>query len=157
MSKSYILAAAFDASGLNGLSTIFKVIIIAIIYIIIFYALRLMYKDMKNGDRKQVKRKRQFGLEVVECGSEGLLRIGSVIPLNREVTIGRKDDNTVVLKEGYVSSHHAKIFLKNTSYILQDLNSTNGTVLNGDKILEKEIIKSGDEIKIGTLVFKVIG
>lgn len=152
-------------SGLSNLSVIFKVIIIGIIYIIIIYALRLMYKDMRNGDKVRVRtkgktrerEKKQVGLEVMDCGTNGIIRKGSVVPIDVELTIGRKEDNIVVLPENYISGYHAKIFLKNGKYILQDLNSTNGTKLNGQKILGKAYISVGDKIEIGTIAFKVIG
>jgi pSer/pThr/pTyr-binding forkhead associated (FHA) protein len=56
-----------------------------------------------------------------------------------------------------VSSQHAKIFRKNTDYILQDLGSTNGILMNKKKVKDRVVIKKGDEIKIGTSIFKVIG
>lgn len=146
-----------SVSGLNNLSTVFKIIIIGIIYLIIFYALSIMYKDMKNGDRKQVQRKKQFGLEIVDSGVSGELRKGSVIPINREITIGRKEDNSIVLPESYVSGHHARIYMRNNRYIIEDLNSTNGTILNGDRLEERTYLSAGDQVKIGTVVLKVIG
>lgn len=145
-------------ASLSKLSLIFKIIIIAIVYIIILFALRIMYKDIKGGgSRKPSSRKKTFGLEVVTPGDNQNLRRGSVIPISREVTIGRREDNSVILREGYVSGHHARIYLRNTDYIMEDLNSTNGTILNDQKVEKKVYIKVGDEIKIGSAVFKVIG
>lgn len=144
-------------SGLNNLSLVFKIIIIGIIYLIIFYALGIMYKDMKNGDKKVRKRKKEFGLEIINCGLSNELRKGSVVPISRELTIGRKEDNMIVLSENYVSGHHARIYIRNGKYILEDLNSTNGTILNGQKLDDKSYLKVNDEIEIGTVMFKVIG
>ena len=56
-----------------------------------------------------------------------------------------------------MSSQHAKIYLKNTNYILQDLRSTNGTIMNNKTVKDTVYIKKGDVIKIGTSTFKVIG
>lgn len=151
----YSLGAITDS--LNKLSLIFKIVIIAVVYIIILIALRIMYKDIKSGGNKRVSRRKTFGLEVLEPGYNENLRRGAVIPINGEVTIGRRDDNSVVLREGYVSGHHARIFSRNTDYILEDLNSTNGTILNDEKIQKKIYVRIGDEIKIGSAVFKVIG
>lgn len=151
------LGLLMESSGFSKLSLIFKIIIIAIIYLIIAFALRIMYKDMKSGDKKSVKRGKAFGLEVVDGGMNNMVRRGSVVPIDREVTIGRKEDNTVVLAEEYVSGHHARIFMKNNDYVFQDLNSTNGSIINGQKIYDKVCIRPGDKIEIGTIVFKVIG
>ena len=62
-----------------------------------------------------------------------------------------------MLDDHYVSGHHAKIYTKNNQYILEDLNSTNGTVVNGESIKGRLYVQLGDEIKIGSLIFRVIG
>ncbi|MBZ9609233.1 FHA domain-containing protein [Clostridium estertheticum] len=140
-----------------NISLFLRYAIIAIIYIIIIFALRIMYKDIKGGAKKKPIIKKTMGLEVIERGENFNLRIGAVIPLNDVLTIGRKGDNLLILGDKYVSSQHARIYLKNTDYILQDLRSTNGTLKNNKKVTDKVIIKKGDEIKIGTSIFKVIG
>jgi pSer/pThr/pTyr-binding forkhead associated (FHA) protein len=139
------------------ISLIMRYAIIAIIYIIIIFALKIMYKDIKGGPKKKPMIRKTMGLEVIERGENFNLRAGAVIPLNDELTIGRKADNLLILGDQYVSSQHAKIYLKNTDYILEDLRSTNGTLRNNKKVTDKVVIKKGDEIKIGTSVFKVIG
>lgn len=175
--SSNIYLAAINLSGLSQLSGIFKFVIIGIIYVIIFFALGIMYKDLKSGDKKPVKSQNQersqnqekpqcearpqkvtsLGLEVMDPGISKTLKTGSVVPISREITIGRKEDNGVVIEEGYVSGHHARIFQRNDNYVLEDLKSTNGTVLNGERISNKVYIRLGDELKIGTTLFKVIG
>ncbi|MBU3097939.1 MULTISPECIES: FHA domain-containing protein [Clostridium] len=139
------------------ISKIMKYAIIAIIYIIIIFALRIMYKDIKGGAKKKPVIKKTMGLEVMERGDNLNLRVGAVIPLNDQLSIGRKADNLLILGDKYVSSQHAKIYLKNTNYILQDLRSTNGTIMNNKAVKDTVYIKKGDVIKIGTSTFKVIG
>ncbi|APC42168.1 FHA domain-containing protein [Clostridium estertheticum] len=139
------------------ISKIMKYAIIAIIYIIIIFALRIMYKDIKGGAKKKPVIKKTMGLEVIERGDNLNLRVGAVIPLNDQLSIGRKADNLLILGDKYVSSQHAKIYMKNTNYILQDLRSTNGTIMNNKAVKDTVYIKKGDIIKIGTSTFKVIG
>ncbi|MBU3213625.1 FHA domain-containing protein [Clostridium estertheticum] len=139
------------------ISKIMKYAIIAIIYIIIIFALRIMYKDIKGGAKKKPVIKKTMGLEVIERGDNLNLRVGAVIPLNDQLSIGRKADNLLILGDKYVSSQHAKIYIKNTDYILQDLRSTNGTIMNNKAVKDTVYIKKGDVIKIGTSTFKVIG
>ncbi|MBW9150853.1 FHA domain-containing protein [Clostridium estertheticum] len=139
------------------ISKIMKYAIIAIIYIIIIFALRIMYKDIKGGAKKKPVIKKTMGLEVIERGDNLNLRVGAVIPLNDQLSIGRKADNLLILGDKYVSSQHAKIYMKNTNYILQDLRSTNGTIMNNKAVKDTVYIKKGDVIKIGTSTFKVIG
>ncbi len=64
--------------------------------------------------------------------------------------IGRKPDNDLVLPDKHVSGYHCKIEKTGeTSFILEDLNSSNGTFLNGYLINTKTILKDGDVIKVG--------
>ncbi|MBZ9636850.1 FHA domain-containing protein [Clostridium sp. FP1] len=139
------------------ISSIMKYAIIAVIYLIIIFALRIMYKDIKGGAKKKPVIKKTMGLEVIERGENFNLRVGAVIPLNDGLSVGRKADNLLILGDKYVSSQHARIYRKNTDYILQDLGSTNGTLMNNKKVKDRVVIKKGDEIKIGTSIFKVIG
>ena len=139
------------------ISLIMKYAIIAIIYLIIIFALRIMYKDIKGGGKKKTVIRKTMGLEVIERGENFNLRMGAVIPLNDDLTVGRKADNLLILGDKYVSTQHARIFRKNTDYILQDMGSTNGTFMNNKRVKDKVAIKKGDEIKIGTSIFKVIG
>lgn len=141
---------------LAKISLIFKVIIIILIYVVIFIAMRLIYKDMKNGSRTRTSR-RSFGLEVMETSKGSTVKKGSLIPIQRMLTIGRKEDNNLHITDPYASSYHAKIYLKNEEYILEDLGSTNGTSINGEKLTGKIVLKPGDEIKIASYDFKVIG
>lgn len=142
--------------SLNFLSLVFKIIIIVIIYCIIFFALKIMYKDMKNGGKKKVAKK-SIGLEIMEVSSNSNLKRGGVVPLRGEIKIGRNEENEIFIDDSYVSNQHARIFVKNNQILLEDLGSTNGTIHNGKKIASKIILRINDEIKIGKVVFKVIG
>ncbi|KZL93281.1 FHA domain-containing protein [Clostridium magnum] len=143
---------------LSKLSLIFKIIIIGIIYIIIFLALRIMYKDIKNGGKRpRNKNRKSFGLEIVSAGNNSNLRKGGVIPIRGEITIGRKNDNLLILDDPYASGYHARVYMKNNDCILEDLGSTNGTLLNDQGVKGRQYLNAGDEIRIGSTSFKVIG
>jgi len=64
------------------------------------------------------------------------------IPIAEEtttLTIGRKEDNDIVIDNPAVSGHHAKIMKIGNKYFIEDLNSTNGTFISGRKILKAEL------------------
>lgn len=134
-----------------------KIGVIVLIYFIIFYALKIMYTDTKATGKKRTKVKSAtMGLEVMEAGDNTNLKNGGVLPLADIITMGRKSDNTIILDDKYVSSHHVKIFKRNNEYMIEDLDSTNGTKVNDTRITKRVILKPGDEIKVGTAVFKLI-
>src|SRR3954469_3205077 len=74
------------------------------------------------------------------------------------VTIGRLPDNTVVIDNPAVSSHHACVFRAGNEYIIEDLESTNGTFVNHKRVVN-HTLENGDVILVGKheLVFDRAG
>ncbi|MEM9196002.1 MAG: FHA domain-containing protein, partial [Myxococcota bacterium] len=74
----------------------------------------------------------------------------TVVPLVRdEITIGRKEGNTIRLTERNVSRRHAKLFKANGAFTVEDLRSYNGVKVNGHRIDGAVHLKAGDQITIG--------
>jgi len=72
-----------------------------------------------------------------------------------QITIGRLEDNDIVIEHGSVSGHHAILIKNGEDYILKDNNSTNGTTVNGTRI-EEHFLKSGDIIHFGYIQTKYV-
>ena len=70
-----------------------------------------------------------------------------------EITVGRAEGNTVRLNDGSVSSRHAILTFTEDNYTIKDLNSTNGTRVNGTKIVQQKL-QRGDTLHIGNLQFQ---
>jgi pSer/pThr/pTyr-binding forkhead associated (FHA) protein len=71
------------------------------------------------------------------------------------LTIGRNPDNDLALEESGVSRYHCKILPQDDGLIIVDLESSNGTFVNGEKIAESHPMKEADTIQIGKTEFKV--
>ena len=69
-------------------------------------------------------------------------------------TVGRVEDNTFQIADASVSSHHAEILLRSSDIVIRDLNSTNGTFVNGEKISEITL-KSGQTLRFGQVELKI--
>lgn len=68
--------------------------------------------------------------------------------LKDSITIGRADDNTIVIDNLAVSSYHARIDRAGTDFLLTDLQSTNGTFVNENKVVSHKLVH-GDNVVIG--------
>jgi hypothetical protein len=77
------------------------------------------------------------------------------LPDDGEVVIGRSSELDMVLVEDMVSRRHAKISVENGNIFLEDLGSTNGSFVNGEKISRTKLAE-GDRILIGTSIIKVV-
>lgn len=81
----------------------------------------------------------------------------TTVPLVRdEITIGRKEGNTIRLTDRNVSRRHAKLQKQNGGYVLQDLGSYNGTVINGTRLSDQRALKMGDQIVIGDYKLNIV-
>jgi len=82
---------------------------------------------------------------------------GGEFPLEegKEVIIGRSSDIDMVLVEDMVSRKHARLIQERNQITIEDLGSTNGSFVNGEKI-QKATLKTGDRILIGTSIMKLI-
>lgn len=75
--------------------------------------------------------------------------------LGELTNIGRKLDNHIVLNDPRISRNHAQIRMVEGQYILLDLNSTGGTMVNGRKV-SKSVLYSGDSISLAGLDIKFV-
>ncbi len=71
-----------------------------------------------------------------------------------KTTIGRVEDNTFQIAEPSVSSHHCEILLRGSDVVVKDLNSTNGTFINGEKISES-VLKPGQVLRLGQIELRL--
>jgi pSer/pThr/pTyr-binding forkhead associated (FHA) protein len=83
-------------------------------------------------------------------------KTGHVIPLDRrELTLGRAEDSDLIVDDEFASTHHAKLVLINNDWLIQDLNSTNGTFLDGSRVGTPAVVKLNTPVRVGKTVFEL--
>jgi hypothetical protein len=81
---------------------------------------------------------------------------GLELPLsNQPLTIGRSSESGLVIRDDYTSTHHARLMLLNDSWVIQDLDSTNGTFLDGRRVVVPTQVPLNTPVKIGTTSFEL--
>jgi chromosome segregation ATPase len=75
--------------------------------------------------------------------------------LGRKTSIGRTPDNDLRINEDFISRHHAVILTSSTSAIIEDLNSTNGVIVNGKRVT-RQVLNEGDLVAIGKTEFRFL-
>jgi pSer/pThr/pTyr-binding forkhead associated (FHA) protein len=115
----------------------------------------LIFQDMRLTRAVLADRRRHHGRirakPVPEEGDEPQL----VFPLSPVTSIGRASSNSVVLDDDYVSNAHALLLLRGQQWWLEDLNSRNGTLVNGVRLTESTVVGPGDVIIIGNMQLRV--
>jgi len=81
---------------------------------------------------------------------------GLEIPLPAEqLTIGRASESGLVIRDDYTSTHHARLLLWKDGWVIQDLDSTNGTYLDGNRVIVPTQVPVNTTVKIGTTSFEL--
>ena len=79
----------------------------------------------------------------------------TVWPLATQTSLGRADDNTIIVDDEFVSAHHAVLTCKEGVWWLTDLNSTNGTSVNDESFIQSVALSCGDVIKLGNMKYRL--
>lgn len=81
---------------------------------------------------------------------------GMSIPVAETINLGRSADSTFILEDDYASSRHAQLVRQDpTTWLLADLNSTNGTFVNGRRVTDPVRVSTGDVIRIGRTLMRL--
>ena len=85
--------------------------------------------------------------------SEGFTGLTCELKVDK-TTVGRLEDNAFQIPEPSVSSHHCELTRRATDLLVKDLNSTNGTFINGEKVAEA-VLKAGQILRLGQVEMRL--
>ncbi|MEN6413668.1 MAG: FHA domain-containing protein [Veillonellales bacterium] len=145
---------------LNFISIVFQYGLIMLIYLFLFRVLKLIYQDLKVAKNAPFKfsepgetaAANPARLLIIDKGSLSFNQTDFL--LDETISIGRGQENDVVINDTFVSHEHACITKYKAEYWLSDLGSTNFTYLNEERVVGQVLLKPGDLIKIGAVTFK---
>lgn len=81
---------------------------------------------------------------------------GKLIALNDEVVVGRSEECEITLPtDPFVSTRHARFFSKDGAWYVEDLGSTNGTLLNSVRLSAPQLLRVDDRVQVGQAVFEI--
>ena len=127
-------------------------LIIRLLFIALLYL--FLFAIMKTGIglvRGQRKKDRTWNL-TVEKGPKELRGVSLVV--RGPVIVGRSPGSDIVIGAGFVSGRHARFELMGQNLFVEDLNSTNGTAVNGQPISEPYALHNNDVVTIGDVAIK---
>ena len=126
-----------------------RLLLLALLYLFLFAAVKTGI-GLVAGQR--VKGRGVWTVSVVQGPAE--LR-GVTLPINGPVVIGRSPGADIVIGDDFVSGKHARLSPAGDGAVIEDLSSTNGTLLNGGRVSGAQSLQVGDAIDIGTVKLKV--
>ena len=125
-----------------------RVLLVVLLYIFLFSVMRtgigLVRGQRKDGAIWSVD---------VEKGVKSLR--GLHVDILGPVVIGRSPSSDIVIDEPYVSASHARFTIQGPALVLEDLGSTNGTMVNGHIIEQPVTLRYTDEVQVGDVIMRV--
>jgi FHA domain-containing protein len=151
----------------DPISVALKFGFLAVLYLFVLVIARSALKDLRRSTAPapdatgfhaapafaEAPRRGPDGWLVVERG--GGLEHGQRFDLIGGLSVGRSKDSDVRIDDRYASSIHARVFSREGRFYVEDMNSTNGTLLNGATLQGEAEAIDGDTVQIGDTVFRL--
>jgi pSer/pThr/pTyr-binding forkhead associated (FHA) protein len=151
----------------DPISVALKFGFLAVLYLFVLVIARSAIKDLRRTTAPapdatgfhaapafaEAPRRGPDGWLIVERG--GGLQQGQRLDLIGGLSVGRSKEADVRIEDRYASSLHARVFSRDGRFYVEDMNSTNGTLLNGASLNGEAELIDGDTVQIGDTVFRL--
>jgi len=146
--------------------TLLKFVFLALVYLFLFFIVRVVLRELRApalapagatparpAKRRSAPPKAFATLRLVAPES----RVGELVPVDGEITVGRGGGCALVLADDhYASTVHARVFRRGNDLYVDDLESRNGTFVNGKQISTTTKLKRNDRVQFGQTVCDVV-
>jgi hypothetical protein len=149
-------------NDLEPLAVALKFGFLAVLYLFLLWVTRMALRDLRGAATPGLETGYHDVAGAPEPASTdawlivdegGGLTKGERFDLFGGVSLGRAADADIRLDDRYASGIHARVFSRSGSYYAEDMNSTNGTLLNGHDLHGEAELRAGDTIQIGDTQF----
>jgi hypothetical protein len=129
-----------------------RLLFLGLLYLFLFRIARALVGDLRAAAREPGA---ELGRLVVVASPTGEPAEGTSLPLDAIATIGRDVNNAIVVDDQFVSAEHAILTFRGRAWYVEDLESTNGTFVNGAPVTEVTPLGYGDVIQVGQVRFRL--
>ena len=136
-----------------------KFLFLALLYVFFIWVVIMSLLQLRK-PKKPTRPSKKDKNEEAKSATTYLLTIapqdtqGTEYPLEEEMFLGRDEECEITISDSFTSHRHARIFLEENTLYLEDLTSTNGTFVNGEKIEKPHLLEQRDRIQIGNTVLE---
>jgi pSer/pThr/pTyr-binding forkhead associated (FHA) protein len=116
------------------------------IYVFLFVVVRALWRDLRAGISSAGQ---PLGRLIVVAAPEGNPPAGTSFALDAVNSIGRDVNSSIVVEDTFVSAEHAMLTFRGRVWYVEDRGSTNGTWVNGQRVVSYLPVSYGDEIQVG--------
>ncbi len=136
---------------LNFVVLLLRLGIIVLLFLFLAQALLLIRSDLR---RTSAQRERRARLRVIESGASNLSK-GDSLPLLGVNSLGRNPESSLPVFDESVSGEHLLVSYDGEMWRAEDLGSTNGTYVNGQRLQKSTVLTYGDLVQLGRTKLKL--
>jgi pSer/pThr/pTyr-binding forkhead associated (FHA) protein len=140
----------------EGLLGLLRLGLLALMYLFLLRVLRAVWTEVRGPTTTRIKKQkvpkaskaeRKRAQSLVAVAPAAL--VGTTYELEAETTLGRAPGCQVWIDDSFASQIHARVFFVDHTAYLEDLGSTNGTLVNGQRVHGQVPLKRGDRVAVG--------
>ena len=137
------------------IADIFKYGFVIVVYMFIYSVIKLIYLDITDTRRMETSLDGAIAyLKTITLSKDLDFKVFESYGLKETTVIGRSKKCDLFIKDPFMSKENTQIYLHDGKFYIKDLDSTNGTYVNGKRLLDKPAkLKDSDKIKIGSVDF----
>ena len=128
-----------------------RLLVLLALYAFLFMVVRVLLRDLRAASRGPT----ELGRLVVLAAPHGEPPAGTTFPLDALTTLGRDVNNAIVIDDPFASAEHAVLTFRGRAWYVEDLESTNGTFVNGVPVERVAPLGFGDELQVGEVRFRL--
>jgi len=140
--------------GIDFLILALRIAVVFLLYLFLYQVVRVITRELRSANVDTVPASQYGYLTVVNAGPTGL-PAGKKFPLNQVNSIGRAMTNDIPLNDSFLSAEHAVLEWDGNTWLVEDLQSTNGSWLNGQEFDGPTAVSYGDVIQVGRVELKL--
>lgn len=130
---------------------------VGLLYLFLWQVLRVTMRDLQQASVQFAPKRRPKRAKLVVIDpADSNLNAGYAFDIGSKATIGRRPDCSVVIEDPSVSAVHAEIEARNYAWYVTDLQSTNGTFVNGRPVTGATYIETDDVVQFGRMKFQLV-
>ena len=135
------------------LVNLLKLLFVAVLYGFLWVAVRAMRSHLSGAAAGPVGRASTAGAIISLVSPQSMA--GRILPVDRPTLVGRSADSDLPLDDPFISDRHVRFDRVEGRLIVEDLGSTNGTLVNGITVVGRRTLDRGDVIRVGQTIMEV--
>jgi len=145
-------------TSLEVLILVLRFAVVGLLYLFLWQVLRAVINEVRAlGQPNQSQPTNRYGQLVVLRSGQSGVPVGKIFALGPSNLLGRSMESCeIALNDSFLSQQHARLELRDDTWVIEDLNSTNGTFVNDIEVRDTTILEEGDILRLGRVEMRLV-